>query len=346
MVAALATSLRRVDIRPPEALPRITDHDDVLVIPGLDAVYTADGKLIEDSRRVTVPADMPTAFDTLARVERGFGQYAPDRVTVPDDVARDDRHVLFIGASWEHYGHFIIDAMSRLWALPHCSADLPLLFLDRAGARYDGTAYAKTVVDAMELGPRLISMDRATLVRRMTIPEPAIQHAFRIYHALPTPHAAVARAVLRDGHDDFRGRPVYLSRSALGAGLRKSSAEAQLEDGVRKLGMAVVYPERLTLADQIVLFNTAGLIAGTIGSAFHTALFSTRAAELRMLMLTWEKINNRYPMIDAVVGARASYVNASAIGSKNTMERVVDVDLDVEASLDAIAAALAESSRS
>ena len=65
-----------------------------------------------------------------------------------------------------------------------------------------------------------------------------------------------------------------------------------------------------------------------------------------MLMLTWEKINNRYPMIDAVVGARASYVNASAIGSKNTMERVVDVDLDVEASLDAIAAALAESSRS
>jgi len=74
---------------------------------------------------VASPAD-------VARVQRGYGKFAQDMVKTPDKVETGSRHVLFVGASWPHYGYFIMDAMSRLWALPATDPALPLLFIDRA----------------------------------------------------------------------------------------------------------------------------------------------------------------------------------------------------------------------
>lgn len=310
----------------------------MLVIPGLDALYDRDGVLIADSQRVTVPHDLPAADPQRMRVARGFGVFAPERIDVPPHPARDPRPMLFVGASWPHYGHFIIDAMSRLWALDTQPSDMPLLFVNRAGARFDATSYAATIVSALDIGHRLITVDEPMRFARVIVPEPAIQHAFRVYQALPHPHRAVAHSMSGAWPDERNA--FYLSRSRLEEGLRKSRSEAEVEAHAARRGMTVVYPERLSLPEQIAIFNTAPLIAGTIGSAFHTALFSTRGPDLKMLMLSWEKINARYPMIDAVTGARSTYVNVAAIGTKNAADRVVDLDLDVAASIAAIDAAL------
>ena len=136
--------------------------------------------------------------------------------------------------------------------------------------------------------------------------------------------------------DAFRNNAIYLTRAGLAAGLRRASAEAVLEEQVGRLGMMVVRPEALTLADQVSLFNTASFVAGTVGSAFHTQLFSLRGDSLKMLIFSWEKLNSRYPMIDQIIGSSVKYVNASTIRSLNEHERVVDIDLDVGRSISAL----------
>jgi hypothetical protein len=47
----------RVDVVHESIQPSLRTYSDVLVLPGLDALYTSGGYLIETSQRVTVPTD-------------------------------------------------------------------------------------------------------------------------------------------------------------------------------------------------------------------------------------------------------------------------------------------------
>lgn len=79
---------------------------------------------------MTVPANVASPVE-VARVQRGYGKFAQAMVRPSEKVDTDLRHVLFVGASWPHYGHTITDVMSRLWALPATDPALSLMVIDR-----------------------------------------------------------------------------------------------------------------------------------------------------------------------------------------------------------------------
>jgi hypothetical protein len=68
-----------VDVVHESIQPCLRTYRDVLVLPGLDALYTRDGYLIETSQRVTVPTDVASPAE-VARVQRGYGKFAQDMV--------------------------------------------------------------------------------------------------------------------------------------------------------------------------------------------------------------------------------------------------------------------------
>jgi hypothetical protein len=86
--------------------------------------------------------------------------------------------------------------------------------------------------------------------------------------------------------------------------------EAQLEDVLRVNGFLVAYPERMTLADQVKLYNRHADIIAMWGSAAHAAvLFSLNRPRVHWLSSPTLH-NHDYFLSVAISGACATFVNS------------------------------------
>ena len=62
---------------------------------------------------------------------------------------------------------------------------------------------------------------------------------------------------------------VYMSRSRLPSSSRKIVDEDQLEEFLSHQGWVIVHPQELSLQHQIVVWESAAVVMGALGSAFH-----------------------------------------------------------------------------
>ena len=83
-------------------------------------------------------------------------------------------------------------------------------------------------------------------------------------------------------HQERTGRRLFISRTL--APKRKISNEQELVPILRKYGFEIIHAENLTFKDQVVLFNTASVIAGLHGAGLTNMLFmpiGSRVIEIR-----------------------------------------------------------------
>jgi hypothetical protein len=327
----LARARRRYDVRFDET-PGIAVMHDVVSHPYYDCLYDLGGNRIEESRRVNIPKDLATPH-VLERDEKSSAATEPRTIDVPVDLDIVEAPVLFVGSIWPHYGHYIIDGMSRFWALDQAPS-LPLLMQSRPPVRDHSQAYITQIHDRLDLGSRsVISPDRPTLFRTVHVVRPAFLHTFRAYKCHQTPHLKVASSILSEPDNENFPKRLYLTRSLLKSHERSAAEELHMEEKLRKNGFAVIAPERIPFPDQVRLFNNADWVVGTIGSALHTSLFTKHPAERRFFILCWEKINPRYLMIDEIKDLDSTYLNCMKIASVDARERISETLLDTDLAL-------------
>ena len=174
------------------------------------------------------------------------------------------------------YGHWLTDMLPKLavleaaghdwrslWypipdATPKFGVDLMLLFgipqsrIVRVASGRAITADALLMPTSMHNGVRY-----SPLLRDMTVS--LRQELGRSDGAVPA-HRGQAR--------------IFLARKDR---KRLVTNRARIEAMARSAGFEVVYPETMTLAEQVALFSSAREIVGEYGSAFHTAMFSPAA---------------------------------------------------------------------
>ena len=100
-----------------------------------------------------------------------------------------------------------------------------------------------------------------------------------------------------------------------GRGIEKLSQgfenEAVLEGALAGLGVEVVYPEALTLAEQVRALTGRPVVVGTVSSAFHAAAFSPEPSPLVMLSPS-PVVSPNFDMLDRAAGLRAEYWQVDA----------------------------------
>jgi len=334
----LVRARRRMDVRRQET-PGIVVLENLVSLPQFDCLFDASGQRIEDSRRVNIPRDLATPH-VLERDERSSIATEPRTTEIPRVLDVVEEPVLFVGSIWPHYGHYIIDGMSRFWAL-EVAPDLPLLIQNRPAVRNHGHAYISEIHARLALSERvLISPERPTLFKVVHLAKPSFLHTFRAYECHQDPHLKVAGSILEEG-SEVHSPKVYLTRSQLKSHERGAEQEAEMEDRLRREGFAIVAPERVAFADQVRLFNHAKWIVGTIGSAFHTSLFAGPDPDRTLFTLCWEKINPRYLMIDEIKRQTSIYLNCVSVDTIDARDRISKTTIDVEqamAELDAAGA--------
>ncbi len=209
------------------------------------------------------------------------------RPTLPTDVdrtapARDlDGDHFFLGSVHPHFGHVILEGLSRVWAFdaftrahPEGRAviyepwtpDFALELLDRAGVAPD----------------RLLRSDTPLRVERLHVPDPA-----NLAHVWTSPRQAetwqrIGRTFDRDGAGNGAGeRRIYLSRR--GNPARPLVEEAAVEARFAAAGFEIVRPETLPIAEQGRLARQSRVLAGCVGSQMYLSVFQRPGAHTLVL---------------------------------------------------------------
>ena len=262
----------------------VTQHRDVIVTPNtlepiagdrlgkryLGGALFEDGRLIQHSQRLTGPDDMVISRNPVA--------LSPAELEESRQAKRINGHWYFGGHWMGQFGHFIVETLTGLWANDeHRSRVFYLNFIF-------GRAEREWQREFLELLPyplkyrvapaelcRVESMTVAT--RPVTINVAASSRAVDVWESIGR-SAGVQRG---------SAERIFLSRSRLTQDPRASANDTKLDDLARDLGMHVVFPEELSVSEQVRLVRSSRLVVGVAGSALHLTAFAsskTRVIEL------------------------------------------------------------------
>ena len=123
-------------------------------------------------------------------------------------------------------------------------------------------------------------------------------------------------AYLRDAllpHKSTIQTPEYVFIARRKASKRRGYNEQECGEALKKLGFEEVYPETLTLAEQIAVFNNAKIIVGATGAAFTNLIYCNK--NTNAVILSNYKIDLLYfSSIASFVGSKLVYLYDKTLG--------------------------------
>jgi capsular polysaccharide biosynthesis protein len=144
--------------------------------------------------------------------------------------------------------------------------------------------------------------------RNLTIPAPAFLEQKLAHEAFLPPMRRIGDALGTGASLESEPRPVWLSKSRMGINsVAHIANEAELEEILVSFEFDIVYPEQLTLPQQIDLFSNRQNIFGFAGSAFHNHIFSRQRP--RITCITLDKfINTNFLILDKLNASDTRYL--------------------------------------
>ncbi len=260
------------------------------------AMPLADGKaglfldqgLIEDS--------------LLWRIGRIF--YGASAPAVPEVWV--DEEVIFGGYPIFHYGHFLLEGLTRLW-ITRDYPNTPIAWLD-------GTGYSKSqreILDLLGVSNRPFFVQRPTGFRNIIVPTSGY-----VLHTYYDPRHAAFLAVFPEV-PIIPGRKVWLSRTRLQQGRGMVVNQEAVENVLASAGWTISHPEEHSLRAQLHTLASAERIAGVAGSAFHSFMLMQKVrASVDIFPRFPLGPNNDYALIADVhrINQRLHYIENVEVG--------------------------------
>lgn len=209
-----------------------------------------------------------------ARTLLSAGRFTADPVLSPGACAQLPGRWLFAGVGRHHFGHFLLEAVPRLWALDHVIGAVDgIALLPMAGRDI-------AAVLRRRLGPLLDMLGQALPVHLVEIPTQVdelilpTQGFGHLHWSGGTPEARTyMRRHLCAGDAPVGPDKVYVSRRRLKNPEQQVPHEQLIERWMSRAGYDIFHPERHSVTEQIARYRAARVIVGPDGSAFHMAAF-------------------------------------------------------------------------
>ncbi len=179
---------------------------------------------------------------------------------------------LYAGVGRHHFGHFLLEALPRLWALDHLEVLPDGIALVPMAGRDIAAVLARRLqplLDILGQGLPVHLVERPVRVDAALIPAQGFGHAewsFGTPEARAYTRRHLCAAIAPDGPERL-----YVSRRRLKPAARQVPHERRIERWMARAGYAILHPERHGIAEQIAAYRAARVIAGPDGSAFHLA---------------------------------------------------------------------------
>ncbi|MEM6480528.1 MAG: glycosyltransferase 61 family protein [Pseudomonadota bacterium] len=228
------------------------------MLPGDDmacGVFRDDGSFCQISRTL-ISANRFTA--TCAR---------------PEPQARLPGRHLFAGVGRHHFGHFLLECVSRLWASEDADYD-GLVIIPKRDIDFEAVFRRRFApfLDLLTGGLPVYLVRRPLQVETLVVPTQGIGHLrwsqgterFRRFA-----RSRVAERIMPNGPD-----LLYVSRRQLKREEQMVDQEERIEALMTQSGYEVFHPQKHSLEEQSARYRAASHIVGADGSAFHLAPFA------------------------------------------------------------------------
>lgn len=308
----------------PEEL-RVSRHSNAILDPRHNALYDESGSLIVEA--------------ALTRGANRRRINAPEKIDVEKDKLPKISGAYFGGTIFDqHYGHFLTETTSRLWPLIYKECILPgteeypwvfrqtSFFIQAPKLKF---LENRSLADVCDIPFDILTPKTPVIIGSAIVPEQANINSLFAHPKFRSVCQKIGYANTTTSNvSAWTGKKVYFSRRGLPYGLRQVIGERVLEKKLRNIGFTIVHPENLEVSEQRSIFDNAQIIVGTLGSAFHTLLLSSRDG-INIVYLCDAVPPATYQVLDALCKTRPTYVNcivkstASRFGSQH---RVLDVD--------------------
>ena len=229
--------------------------------------------------------DAGRSFCAHSATWRGQRQMMTPPDGLPDRLAKLPGRHLFAGQLWSHFGHFLAESMSRLWALDHLEKPVEsIVFIPKRPIQsHHLKSYQKEFFDLLGVELPIRVIDSPTEVGELVVPGQGFglgpiaagSDNFRRYFA-----DNFARDVAPAGD-----KRIYLSRTQLGGLEGSVVCEDVLERNLAREGYVPYHPQRHSIRDQIAQYRAAEKVIGLDGSAFHLfAMAGNRKADVAIVL--------------------------------------------------------------
>ena len=219
------------------------------------------------------------------------GQYVPmsaipGRVegsyAVENPEFRDEK-VVYCGYLVNHWGHFLIEGVTRLWYFLENdpTIDKYVFFLDENEAREIKGNY-RLFLELLKIWDKLEILNQPTTYREIIGPELGI-HMRTAYTPKLTRVFDAAAANVQPDLSWETPEKIYFSRSQFQKGKPFEFGFDSLDNFYEKNGYTILYPEKVPLDRMIHYIRNAKVVASLSGSLPHNMLFARQGQTVEIV---------------------------------------------------------------
>ncbi|MBS0980970.1 glycosyltransferase family 61 protein [Acetobacter thailandicus] len=246
------------------------------------------------------------------------------------EVYVENTCVLLYGPGWTTWGHWIIEFLTRVyiiyrmgfdknnikWIIPSDCPDFAIKIINMVGIK----------------DINLILFDHTnTILRCKSIIIPTNLTCGMSCHPLMSEYISWIKNILGCVVSPDPSLRLYLSRQKLATSRRVSNAE-EVENIIKNNGYRVVYPESLSVSDQIHLYSKSISIFSEYGSASHNSIFASPQTFIGCLRDNKRSVGFVQSALCKAAGQKMCYIFGDHNYTNNNSEYTIN-PIDLKASL-------------
>jgi len=177
---------------------------------------------------------------------------------------------LFLGSMHDHFGHFLVEGLSRLWILKYFKSEdisaLKIIIYEPGLIPPAAKMLAYLGIDKSQI----TFLSSPCIVEKVIVPAVAYRTHFWARDCMNHVYDSIVSGALKEKTKEFP-KKIFLSRNNVPS--RKLSNEIELESLYRDAGYWVLRPEAIPIGDQIRIVANADSVAGCTGSNMYLCVF-------------------------------------------------------------------------
>lgn len=194
-----------------------------------------------------------------------------------------DEKVVYCGYLINHWGHFLIEAVTRLWYFTEndLTVDKYVFFIEEGSDRQISGNYLE-FLKLLKIWDRLEIINKPTTYREVIVPELGIVCRESYTPKLLKVFDAVAENVVADPSWETPEK-IFYSRSQFKKGMPFEFGFECIDNFYEKNGYTILYPEKVPLSRMIHYIRHAKVVASLSGSLPHNMLFANQGQKLEIV---------------------------------------------------------------
>lgn len=200
-----------------------------------------------------------------------------------ENPAYRDEKVVYCGYLVKHWGHFLVEAVARLWYFleKDPTIDKYVFFLNENEQREVRGNY-RLFLELLGIWDKLEFINRPTTYREVIVPELGFKCRSHYSQKFLDVYNTVAESITVNPDWPIYEK-LYYSRSQLQKGQGFEFGLEVLDDFYAKNGYTILYPEKVPLDEMIHYIRNSKVVATLSGSLPHNMLFASNGQRLEIV---------------------------------------------------------------